>query len=235
MVLKIWNLVIIALITFFATACEKTSIEDYEKGFEEYVANGNVDNIPLRNGEVIETGIVDLGLSVKWAACNLDESTSSHLASDCSKAGTRFKWFRQPEFFNNYPQENISGTIGDNATVLLGKEWHTPTVDEVREVYEKCRVVASIYKGIEGYTITGPSGKAIFIADFRYLTGTLNKYQYANGDSWSLQLWEIDKNTPSWWTAHSPFFWSESIKHSSEETFKYDIMVHIRPVYGPMK
>lgn len=157
-------------------SCEEMSFNEYLEA-NGVIPDEVIDNIkPTKDGEVIETGVVDLGLSVNWAACNLEISTENHFADICTDKGSKFKWS-----YNNLttPPEIISGSLNDNATVLLGREWRTPTKDEVQELINKCLISKKSYRGIDGCIVTGPSGKAIFfpeIADYNYWTGTYDLY-----------------------------------------------------------
>lgn len=227
---KIWRLAVLAVIALLTTCCEKTSLEDLEMDVEEFWATNNYRNIPVRDGVIVENGIVDLGLSVKWAACNLDESNPDHFASNCSKIGTTFFWSCIDSYFENH-KENISGTVGDNATILLGKDWRTPTADEVMELIKKCRIVESTYKGVEGHTITGPSGRAIFLPNSNWLlTANARNVNFTNGKDWGFICWNLDyvKNTP-----RIEFRTGEDYILSKWPDFKNRF--YLRPVYGPMK
>ena len=91
---------------------------------------------------------VDLGLSVKWAKCNLGATSP----------------FERGEFFT-------WSTQGDVARSRWGGGWRTPTLDEVKELYryckwewKKCTYSDDGYRYCqEGYLVTGPSGRSIFL------------------------------------------------------------------------
>ena len=212
---KIAYIVLMAFFAFIAVSCEKTSMDEYNEYVEEYTSSPG--QRPSQDGNVIETGRVDLGLSVEWAACNLSKTTSNHFAPMCSDVGTKdFDWTFKSI---TYPPLNISGTQYDNATALLGGQWRTPTKAEVHELFIKCRVTKKMYRGVDGYIVTGPSGKAIFVPSSQYgevyLTGTYDANAIA-GIVWIMNdLW--DQST--WFVDYSPGFRGR----------------YIRPVFGPMK
>lgn len=215
-------MLLVAALSLFTASCEKTSIEDYQKNLGiETPENPNGGHRPTKDGEIIETGLVDLGLSVKWSACNLSSSTENHFTSMCSDSGTDFNSWTDGSI--SYPPENISGTEYDHATALLGGQWRTPTKAEVEELYNKCRINASSYRGVSGFTVTGPSGKAIFLPreyEYRtyYITGT---YNLSGGKGYT---WCITRNTESYDDRDASFYNFNNSKYN-----------YIRPVYGPMK
>ncbi len=139
-------------------SCEKTSIEEYATA-QEWVKQEQESEKPKSHGTVIETGIVDLGLSVNWAACNLSYSTN-HFTTNCVEPGRDYYWSRNEI---SYPPQSISGSVNDNATYWLGDPWRTPTQKEVQELKDKCYITYSSHRGVGGMKITGPSGKTIFI------------------------------------------------------------------------
>lgn len=169
---------------FFAMAvssCEKVDMDEYlkpelDKILEEINKTGE-------DGEVQTEGAVDLGLSVKWAACNLDKNG---FANDCTNLGYVFPWTEKQ--LNYYPEE-IGGTALDPATVILGDSWQTPSVAQWEELLKECRIHYTAYKDAVGYIITGPSGKAIFIPDYIPEYTNENNYEYPDitkkGAYWS--------------------------------------------------
>lgn len=219
---KILHIVFVAVVVLFATSCEKTSFDEYKASLGiDSPDKPNTGNRPTKDGEIIETGLVDLGLSVKWSACNLSSSTENHFTSMCSDYGTDFNSWTYGSI--SYPPENISGTEYDHATALLGGQWRTPTKAEVEELYKKCRISESSYRGTNGYTVTGPSGKAIFLPGryYYYMTGT---YNLSSGKGYVWNIWSTGENT-----------WSYSSDDANFNNFNSSNHNYIRPVYGPMK
>ncbi|MBO5029979.1 MAG: hypothetical protein J6C59_10270 [Muribaculaceae bacterium] len=217
---KILHIVFVAVLILFAASCEKTSFDDYKASLGiDNPDKPNTGNRPTKDGEIVETGLVDLGLSVKWSACNLSTSTTSHFTSMCSDTGTDFNSWTDGSI--SYPPENISGTEYDHATALLGGYWRTPTKAEVEELYNKCRISESSYRGKSGFTVTGPSGKAIFLPNgtwVYYMTGT---YNLSSGKGY---VWGIRRNTEYY-----------DNKDASFSNFDGTDNCYVRPVYGPLK
>lgn len=144
---------------------------------------------------------VDLGLSVKWATCNIG-------ASKPEEYGDYFAW-GETEPKDKYANENymlimqhgsthndigtvISGTKFDAAHALWGGSWRMPTLAEIQELCNKCIWKWTKLNGIKGQLVTGPNGNSIFMpaAGFRYDTccgdcGSRGQYWSAtsNGNS----------------------------------------------------
>lgn len=93
--------------------------------------------LALGNSGIREEGYVDLGLSVKWAKCNLGAKTPED-------AGDRFAWgetatkesfdMENYKYRNNPIMHSVSLTNNDAAYVLLGKHWKMPTKKEMQEL-----------------------------------------------------------------------------------------------------
>ena len=143
----------------------------------------------IPNPDVIgKEKIVDLGLSVKWAAWNLGANSPEEEGLHCGwgdptgidQTGKSYKewkkkvvdpktnkWISQ-SYGGPNPPANICGTSLDVARNLWGKGWRLPSVAECKELKEKCKWQRVTYKGVEGYLITGPTGKCIFMKSMKY-------------------------------------------------------------------
>lgn len=112
----------------------------------------------------LETGAVDLGLSVKWADCNVG-------ASSPEEYGGYYAWGETEEKSNYYTYlyegvyigSNISGTEYDVAHVQLGDGWRMPTRDEVMELVNNCDWEWTFINGVNGCLVTGTTGYSIFL------------------------------------------------------------------------
>ncbi len=133
------------------SSCEKT-----ELNFEEEEEKENVISID-HDGYIETQGAVDLGLSVNWAAVNLD----SYYGLDEDFFGSEFNFSTLGESSCPYPE--IGGTVYDHATSLLGEGWQTPSKAQWQELFSKCRVTFKEFFGVQGYVVTGTTYKAIFL------------------------------------------------------------------------
>lgn len=113
---------------------------------------------------------IDLGLSVKWASCNID-------ATKPEEYGGFYAWgeVSQKETYNAdtyvyaetetvYKElgNSICGTQYDVAHMKWGGSWRMPTIDEFKELVNKCTWVSTTINGTKGTQVTGPNGNSIF-------------------------------------------------------------------------
>ncbi|MCD8291457.1 MAG: hypothetical protein LUC91_08150, partial [Prevotella sp.] len=131
---------------------------------------------------------VDLGLSVKWATCNLG-------ATSPSRSGNYFAWGEISTKLE-YTEDNsvIDGTsMGDiagnprydAARSNWGGTWRLPTNREIDELVQKCSKVWTTQDGVNGYKITGPNGNSIFLPAAGYCFESSSKSQGICGYYWS--------------------------------------------------
>ena len=106
---------------------------------------------------------VNLGLSVRWATCNIG-------ASSLEQPGLYFAWGEiRPK--PAYAQDNYAAKPGlsklsnaeDAAQTFWKGSWRLPTKKEVEELISRCKWEWSKQNGRNGYKITGPNGKSIFL------------------------------------------------------------------------
>lgn len=189
---------------------------------------------------------VDLGLSVKWATCNVG-------ASKPEEYGDYFAWGETTPQSNNryywdsyklckgsyntitkYCTNSSYGTV-DNKTTLepaddaaranWGGSWRMPTKLEFDELKTKCTWVWTTQNGVKGYKVMSKTnGNSIFLpaAGSRLVAplddvGTQGKY------------WSSSLSTNNSYSAYSLFFyWNEA--YSSDNSHRVDGL-SIRAVY----
>lgn len=114
---------------------------------------------------------VDLGLSVKWASCNLGATKPEDCGDYYAWGETTPKdnyWISNYAYYNNKTKDytdignNIAGTSYDAATVNLGKGWRMPTKSEIEELVSRCTWKWEQINGINGFLVSG-NGNMIFI------------------------------------------------------------------------
>ena len=66
------------------------------------------------------------------------------------------------------PYSDISGTNYDAARVKMGGNWRMPTRAECASLINNCKIETGKYNNVDGFVITGPSGKSIFIPKAGY-------------------------------------------------------------------
>ena len=119
---------------------------------------------------------VDLGLSVKWATCNVG-------ANSPEEYGDYFAWgetsTKETYDYDNCPTSRLSiselqsqGYIDsegnltsqyDAATANWGGDWRMPTYDELNELRNRCTWTWMTQNGVYGYNVEGPNGNSIFL------------------------------------------------------------------------
>lgn len=206
---KIWFWSFFAVVMLAVCSCGEKN--DIDESFSTPIAPGSGDvwEKPTFDGIVQESGAVDLGLSVKWASCNLSQDTEDHFAESCTEYGSVFCWTTKEI---TEPLEEIGGTSFDNATALLGVGWRTPTKSECEELLNRCRFNYTVYKHAVGYIITGKDNKAIFIAAGGYYTSTRSFYEEDDYDKY-YYMYLINSE--------------RRIRFESHQLYKH----YIRPVY----
>lgn len=136
---------------------------------------------------------VDLGLSVKWATCNVGaskpEDYGNYYAWGETSPKAEYAWVNSITYGEQ--MSDISGNAQyDAATANWGGSWRLPTKAELEELNNKCTWNWTTQNGVNGYKVTGPNGNSIFLpaAGFR---GESSLYHAGgNGYYWSSTPYE---------------------------------------------
>ena len=131
---------------------------------------------------------VDLGLSVKWATCNVG-------ASSPEEYGDYYAW-GETEVKGRYIEGNcktwekniddIKGTARDVAHVKWGGTWRMPTKDEFNELLDYCTWTWTTKNGVEGGKFTSlRNGKSIFLPAAGDWDGISHSGAGSRGRYWS--------------------------------------------------
>ena len=156
-----------------------------------YCSDGNVikvdsisiiapgENVGSHNGHEY----VDLGLSVKWATCNVGASKPEEYGDYFAWGETQpketynwstYKWCNGSfDTQTKYCTDSYYGTV-DNKTVLeaaddvatanWGGSWRMPTTEEQQELINNCTWTWTTQNGVNGYKVTSKSnGNSIFL------------------------------------------------------------------------
>lgn len=145
-----------------------------------------------KDSEIIfsPTGVpVDLGLSVKWASCNVG-------ANSPEDYGDYFAW---GEIDPKKIYKSVTYTYHDNPITLpyysdaayanWGGTWRMPTDAEMTELLKQCTWTWTSQNGVNGYIVKSESnGNSIFLpaAGYRYGSSLFNAGSY--GRYWSSSL-----------------------------------------------
>ena len=167
---------------------------------------------------------VDLGLSVKWASCNLGaskpEEYGDYYAWGEIAPKSNYTWRTYKLCKGNYDKltkYSIAFSFGyngftdyktfldlsdDAAHVKLGGRWRIPTDAEWTELRNKCEWT---WTG-SGYKVTGPNGNSIFLPAAGYRNSTSLSNAGSSGYYWSSSL---NTSIPDY--AWSVYFYSSGV------------------------
>ncbi len=117
---------------------------------------------------------IDLGLSVNWRAWNVGANHSyeygNHYAWGEKNVKGEYSWssyFDNPyngkEWIGCSVDTDISGVYEHDASKDLGEDWRMPTREEMQELLDKCEWEWHTVEGVDGYKVTGPSRRSIFL------------------------------------------------------------------------
>lgn len=149
------------------------------------------EDIKLSTGDVI-----DLGLRVKWASCNLGALS--------------------PEEYGEYFPFNKD--MEQTCQTYLTNGLRIPTKEDIEELIEKCNIKDITYKGVKGILVTGPNGNNIFLpragmGRLSYVNGDPNnsiikiEYDSTKGGNACGCYWTKTVATKEWWLgAYTLFF-----------------------------
>ena len=131
---------------------------------------------------------VDLGLSVKWATCNVGASSPSEYGNYYAWGETRTK----SEYYtsNSATYKKSMGDIAGNpnydaARANWGGSWRLPTNAEFQELIDKCTWTWTSQGGHKGYKVTGKNGNSIFLPAAGWRGGSSLNYAGEDGYYWS--------------------------------------------------
>ena len=152
---------------------------------------------------------VDLGLSVKWATCNVGASSPEEAGCFFSWGETEpkakynwetYKWCEGSyDTQTKYCTQSYYGTV-DNKTILelsddaananWGGDWRMPTIAEQDELRSECTWTWTIQNGVNGYKVTSKiNGNSIFLPAAGSRGGSDLYDAGSCGDYWSSSLY----------------------------------------------
>lgn len=192
---KMFPVFALGALMMFVVSCEKeTEIENKEEQGTE-------------NADTFLVEAVDLGLSVKWACCNVGsdvpEGYGGYYAWGETEEKSNYTWATHKYRYDkdgdgNWDSgdgyqnigSNISGTSYDVAHVKWGGSWRMPTLDEIKELCNKCSWEWTSVNGVSGRKVTGPNGNSIFLPAAGYRFGSEVLIRGSYGYYWSGSLYE---------------------------------------------
>lgn len=186
-------------------------------------------------------GYVDIGLSVKWATCNIGSTTpegyGDYYAWGEKTPKNQYDWttylYCNPtdtmltkycvELKHGYVDNRVTLESRDDIATQLGGKWRMPTDEEWTELRTQCTWYWLNKNNINGYKIVGKNGNSIFLPAAGYKFSNLTYDEGTDGSYWSASLY-----TDLSLYAHSILFNSKYIYRQYNGRF---CGLSIRPVY----
>lgn len=155
----------------------------------------------LYTTEIRNRKAVDLGLSVKWATCNIGANKPEEYGNyygwgeptgtdvyDYYNTPVYILYKRFPVRETEIPPYSIVNTSMDIANYNWGGKWRMPTQKEVQELIDNCEIQYYESKGIKQIKVTGPNGNFIIIPSAGFVNGTGGNFQMKY-DDYSIYLY----------------------------------------------
>lgn len=157
---------------------------------------GSVDSVVYNVASLCDNGSVDLGLSVKWAACNIGADSPEDYGNYYAwgETETKDEYTSSNSVTSGVEMDDISGNAEyDAATANWGGSWRMPTNNETEELVNNCTWTWAILNDVNGFLVTGSNGNSIFLPAAGNRMFTDNR-QGERGYYWSSTPIETDTN-----------------------------------------
>lgn len=140
---------------------------------EVIIAQDSLTNVKIHLDKAQENEYVDLGLSVKWATCNIGaespEGFGDLYAWGETKAKSDYSWWTYKmgngllHEIKKYSDAATLKRSDDVAGAIRGGKWRMPTKSEFEELISECEWTWTTQNDVKGYKITGKNGNSIFL------------------------------------------------------------------------
>ena len=186
-----------------SSGCNTECTNDCSSNCSNSANNSTNDTISEASGSVDGHDYVDLGLSVKWARCNVNAS-SPQKKGICSKIGFDSLYpYQQRELLlslgiNGYPHndKDLGGIAEfDISTEKWGNNWRTPSKIEWKELKDNCNFEAFELEGVAGVKVSSRlNGESIFIPlsgynNYSSSTDSIGYYVDLFSSTFDFNLW----------------------------------------------
>ncbi|MBO7286669.1 MAG: DUF1566 domain-containing protein [Bacteroidales bacterium] len=172
---------------------------------------------------------IDLGLSVKWATCNVGATSpeeygdyfawgetspkAEYNSSNCPTYGLSTSQLQEQGYIDS--EGNLTAQY-DAATANWGGDWRMPTIAEYNELLNNCTWTWTTQNGVNGYQVTGINGNSIFLPAAGYRYGSSLYYAGSLGYYWSSTPDDIYDSRAYY------FYFDSSIRGLSFGNFRYN-------------
>jgi len=183
----------------------------------------------LTAGTIAGHDYVDLGLSVKWATCNVGASSPSAYGNYYAWGETTTKSEYTESNSKTYGKNfgDISGNPQyDAARANWGGSWRLPTQKECQELVDKCVWTWRTIDGHNGYKVTSKTNaNSIFLPAAGWHLGSSSGYVGESGIFWNSTPFENYEGTTQY--AYDLYFGSG--RHYVGCNYRY-LGLSVRPV-----
>lgn len=210
-ILVFWMLLLIPIVVLISLSqCDSCTTDRGEVVDTVVVDSIAADDVTVAEYTENGHGYVDLGLSVKWATCNVGADSPEDYGYYFAWGETQpksdyslitYKWCRgNYDNLTKYCTDSDYGTVDNNtqldlsddaARVDWGGSWRMPTHEELTELREKCKWTWTTQYGVNGYKVTSKAnGRSLFLpaAGCRYGGGLGLGSEGTYGRYWSSSL-----------------------------------------------
>ena len=141
-------------------------------------------------GSISGHGYVDLGLSVKWARCNIGTSSPEGYGNYYAWGETSPKSSYDEGNSKTYGKSSYNHIGGDSSTDAAranwGGSWRLPTEEEFQELLDNCNWTWTTLNGKAGYKVVSKkTGNSIFVPAAGGRGGSSLYYAGESGYYWS--------------------------------------------------
>ena len=178
--------------------------------YDRLILNSTTNDVLVRGG--VNTEYVDLGLSVKWAKCNVGAEsetdaglyfawgettgyTASQVGTDKQFSWSDYKYGNSSSNLTKYNQSDgktVLESTDDAAAQIMGGDWRMPTETEFQELLKNTNKEWTQVNGVNGYKFTsnkeGYQNNSIFIPAAGGCYGGSVYSVGGNGGVWSSSL-----------------------------------------------
>ena len=202
---------------------------------------GTIDVSELSHGKLYGNHeAVDLGLSVKWATCNVGANYPYHSGDFYSWGETEAKQFYSWENYKYASGDSVTkyctnGQYGkvdglsvlcsadDVASTKWGDGWRMPTLDEMEELRTKCTFSLKCLYGVLGFVVTGPNKNTIFIPLSGDISGNNLDGEKVYVIFWTSNLFTDNRDAYEFAMSHLNNYWYSGTRDTGH---------NIRPVHN---
>ena len=191
------SLVLLACCSVYATAQNSIVGPPPKKTTTTTSSSGSSSSTSSPSGTINGHAYADLGLSVKWATCNVGASSPEDYGNYYAWGETATKSSYDADNSKTFRKSSYNYDIGGNSSLDAaranwGGTWRLPTKAEMQELIDKCTWAWTTQGSKKGCKVTGPSGRSIFLpaAGCRFWSSLY--YAGSNGRYWTSTPYEGD-------------------------------------------